>query len=93
VEELEALPFGDDLASSGASAPTLRQMVSVGWTRLPYLSRMCRYLASVVAYLTRVPAEVEGASHQDRPGPGRSRVIPPHRSRDVHARCLAESDA
>src|SRR5919109_2517692 len=45
---------------------------STGHQRLPYLSRMCSYIASVVAHLTRVRPEAEGASDQDRPGPGRS---------------------
>src|SRR6266540_1511627 len=41
---------------------------------------MCRSIASVVAHLTRVWPEVEGASGQDRPGPGRIPAIPPHHS-------------
>src|SRR6266498_3347909 len=41
---------------------------------------MCRYIASVVAHLTRVRPEAEGASDQDRPGPGRIPAIPPHHS-------------
>src|SRR6266545_960154 len=48
------------LTASGAAVR------STGHQRLPYLSRMCSYRASVVAHLTRVPAEVEGAS--DRTG-------------------------
>jgi hypothetical protein len=40
----------------------------------------------------RVRPEAEGASDQDRPGPRRIRAIPPHRSRDVHTRRLAEPD-
>ena len=63
-----------------------------GHERLPYLSRMCSSIVSVVADLTRVRPEAEGASDQDRPGLGRIRAIPPHRSRDVHTRRLAESD-
>ena len=56
---------------------------STGHERLPYLSRRCSSMASVVAHLTRVRPEAEGASDQDRRGPGRIRAIPPHRSRDV----------
>src|SRR6266545_913890 len=66
---------------------------STGHQRLPYLSRLCSCMASVIAHLTRVRPEAEGASDPDRPGPGRIRAIPPHRSRDVHMRCLAASDA
>ena len=40
-------------------------------------------MASVVAHLTRVRPEAEGASDQDRRGPGLIRAIPPHRTRDV----------
>src|SRR6266704_5901811 len=46
-----------------------------GSQRLPYLSRMCRSTASVVAHLTRVRPEAQGASDQDRPGPGRIPAI------------------
>jgi hypothetical protein len=56
---------------------------STGHERLPYLSRMCSSMASVVAHLTPVRPEAEGASDQDRPGPGRIQAIPPHRTRDV----------
>src|SRR5829696_8895354 len=41
---------------------------------------MCSPMASVVVHLTRVRPEAEGASDQDRQGPGRIRVIPPHRT-------------
>jgi hypothetical protein len=64
-----------------------------GHERLPYLSRMCRSVASVVAQLTRVRPEAEGAIGQDRPGPGRIPAIAPHRSRNVHQRFLAALDA
>ena len=57
---------------------------STGHERLLYLSRMCSSMASVVvAHLTRVRPEAEGASGQDRRGPGRIRAIPPHRTSDV----------
>jgi hypothetical protein len=46
---------------------------STGHERLPYLSRMCSFMASVVAHLTRVRPGAEGASDQDRLGPGRIR--------------------
>ena len=36
---------------------------------------MCRSVASVVAHLTRVRPQAEGASRQDRPGPGRIPAI------------------
>jgi hypothetical protein len=45
---------------------------STGHERLPYLSRMCSSMASVVAHLTRVRPGAKGARDQDRQGPGAS---------------------
>ena len=56
---------------------------STGHERLPFLSRMCSSMASVVAHLARVWPEAKGARDQDRLGPGRIRAIPPQRTRDV----------
>jgi hypothetical protein len=54
---------------------------------------MCKSIASVVAHLTRVRPQAEGAIGQNPPGLGRIPAIAPHHSRDVHQRFLAASDA